>query len=100
MRGLHSQAAINERCLELGKRKAAKVEGEEGAGPPRKRAKKGEGVSGGCPYNKVHCSLLSATCTLLPAPRTLHLAPCALHPYHPAGRGDQCPEGGRCAEDP
>ena len=44
------QAAINERCLTLGKKKSRAVCDDE-EGQPRKRARKGEG-GGGCPYNR------------------------------------------------
>ena len=51
VKGLQSQAAINERCLELGRKKSSKLV-EDDQEPARKRARKGEGVSGGCAYNR------------------------------------------------
>jgi len=51
---LKSQTAVNERCLDLKRRKAAKVHGE----PEQKRAKKGEGSSAGCPYNRVNATTI------------------------------------------
>ena len=56
--GLKSQAAVNERCLDLKRRKAAKPEGASDGEPLKKRAKKGEGVSAGCPYNRVNATTL------------------------------------------
>ena len=58
---LKSQTAVNERCLDLKRRKAAKVHGE----PEQKRAKKGEGVSAGCPYNRVNATTVLKENTLL-----------------------------------
>jgi len=47
VRALRSQAAINEKCLELGRKKTKRLEGEE---PAAKRVR--GGAAGGCSYNK------------------------------------------------
>ena len=62
---LKSQTAINERCLDLKRRKATKTEGSSDGEPQRKRAKKGEGVSAGCPYNRANATTVLKETALL-----------------------------------
>jgi len=62
---LKSQTAINERCLDLKRRKAVKPEGSADGEPQKKRAKKGEGVSAGCPYNRVNATTVMKEKALL-----------------------------------
>ena len=62
---LKSQTAINERCLDLKRRKAVKQEGNADGEPQKKRAKKGEGVSAGCPYNRVNATTVMKEKALL-----------------------------------